>query len=198
MTEDQPARKRNAEDTRKAILASARRAFAEVGYDGAGLRGIAEAAGVTAMMVGRYFGSKEQLFAAVVADTMRDPVILSGDNITSDQVAARFARALVGLSAPGEDVLDGFRVMWKSGCSEVASGIAREQIVAVHQATTAGVMAGDHVRQRAALLLSLVAGVQLMRQQIALPALADADPEVLVVLLQPLFAALLSGAPVPG
>ena len=93
MTEDQPARKRNAEDTRKAILASARRAFAEVGYDGAGLRGIAEAAGVTAMMVGRYFGSKEQLFAAVVADTMRDPVILSGDNITSDQMATQFARA---------------------------------------------------------------------------------------------------------
>ena len=28
--------------------------------------------------------------------------------------------------------------------------------------------------------------------------LADADPEVLVALLQPLFAALLSGAPVPG
>ena len=50
MTEDQPARKRNAEDTRKAILASARRAFADVGYDGAGLRGIAEAAGVTAMI----------------------------------------------------------------------------------------------------------------------------------------------------
>ncbi len=192
MTEDQPARKRNAEDTRKAILASARRAFAEVGYDGAGLRGIAEAAGVTAMMVGRYFGSKEQLFAAVVADTMRDPVILSGDNITSDQMATQFARALVGLSAPGADVLDGFRVMWKSGGSEVASRIAREQIVAVHQATTEGVMVGDHVRQRAALLLSMVAGVQLMRQQIALPALTEADPEVLVTLLQPLFAALLA------
>ncbi len=191
MTDESPTRKRNAEDTRQAILRSARQAFAEAGYDGAGLRGIAEAAGVTAMMVGRYFGSKEQLFAAVVADTMRDPVILSGENITPDQMAAQFAPALVGLSAPGAEVLDGFRVMWKSGASEVASRIAREQIVAVHQATTEGVMAGDHVPQRAALLLSLVAGVQLMRQQIALPALADADPEVLVELLQPLFAALL-------
>ena len=187
-----PSRTRNAAATRQAILDAAHHRFAKEGYDGASLREIAADAKVDAALVSRYFGSKEQLFAAVVADTMRDPVILSGDNITSDQVAARFARALVGLSAPGEDVLDGFRVMWKSGCSEVASGIAREQIVAVHQATTAGVMAGDHVRQRAALLLSLVAGVQLMRQQIALPALTEADPEVLVTLLQPLFAALLA------
>ena len=191
MTEDQPARKRNAEDTRKAILASARRAFAEAGYDGAGLRGIAEAAGVTAMMIGRYFGSKEQLFAAVVADTMRDPVILSGDNITSDQMATQFARALVGLSAPGADVLDGFRVMWKSGGSEVASAITRDQIMRIHHASAAGLVTGDHAHQRAALFLALVAGVQLMRQQIALPALAEADPELLADLLTPLIAQLL-------
>ena len=37
-----------------------------------------------------------------------------------------------------------------------------------------------------------------LRQQIALPALTDADPEVLVALLQPMFAALLGGAAPPG
>ncbi|HEV7965751.1 MAG TPA: helix-turn-helix domain-containing protein, partial [Actinoplanes sp.] len=58
-----PARPRNAAATRAAILASARRNFARAGYDGVGVREIAGGAGVTAMLVNRYFGSKEQLFA---------------------------------------------------------------------------------------------------------------------------------------
>ena len=65
-----PARRRNAAATREAILASAREAFARVGYDGAGVREIAAGAGVTAMLVNRYFGSKEQLFAEVIAATI--------------------------------------------------------------------------------------------------------------------------------
>ena len=60
-----PARRRNAGITREAILASARQAFAQVGYEGAGVREIAEGVGVTAMLVNRYFGSKELLFAEV-------------------------------------------------------------------------------------------------------------------------------------
>ena len=43
--------------TRRAILDSARTAFVGSGYDGAGVREIAAGAGVTAMMVNRYFGS---------------------------------------------------------------------------------------------------------------------------------------------
>ena len=59
-------RRRNAAVTREAILLSARKAFAQSGYDGAGVREIAAGAGVTAMLVNRYFGSKEQLFSEVV------------------------------------------------------------------------------------------------------------------------------------
>jgi AcrR family transcriptional regulator len=41
----------------------ARKAFARAGYDGAGVREIASGADVTAMLINRYFGSKERLFA---------------------------------------------------------------------------------------------------------------------------------------
>ena len=58
--------RRFAAATRDAILTSAIRAFARAGYDGVGVREIAGDAGVTAMMVNRYFGSKEQLFAEAV------------------------------------------------------------------------------------------------------------------------------------
>src|SRR5262245_24637290 len=67
-------RRRNAAATRAAILASARAAFVRSGYDGAGVREIAAGAGVTAMLVNRYFGSKERLFAEVAAETMAAPV----------------------------------------------------------------------------------------------------------------------------
>src|SRR4051794_29036776 len=78
-----PVRRRNAGATRQAILASARTAFARAGYDGVGVREIAHGAGVTAMLVNRYFGSKEQLFAEVLAGIMATPTILAEQNLTS-------------------------------------------------------------------------------------------------------------------
>jgi AcrR family transcriptional regulator len=70
-------RRRDAAATRAAILESAHRAFVRAGYDGAGVREIAHGAGVTAMLVNRYFGSKEQLFAEVIARAMTSPTILT-------------------------------------------------------------------------------------------------------------------------
>ena len=69
-------RRRGAAATRQAILDSAREAFARLGYEGAGVREIAAGAGVTAMLVNRYFGSKEGLFTEVVAEIMARPAFL--------------------------------------------------------------------------------------------------------------------------
>lgn len=52
--------------TRAAILAAARAAFAERGFDGAALREIAAAAGVDQALIHHYFGSKQQLFIAAM------------------------------------------------------------------------------------------------------------------------------------
>lgn len=60
-------RRRGSPDTREAILVAARAAFAEHGYDGAGIRAIAAAAGVDPALVHHYFGTKEKLFLAAVA-----------------------------------------------------------------------------------------------------------------------------------
>src|SRR5690242_5799068 len=89
-----PARRRNAQATRDAILQSARKAFVRAGYDGVGVREIAAGAGVTAMLVNRYFGSKEQLFAEVITASTSDPVVLTRETLTSPD-ATRIAAALV-------------------------------------------------------------------------------------------------------
>lgn len=185
------SRSGKAEATKAAILASARRLFAAHGYEGAGLRGIAEGAGVTAMMVSRYFGSKEGLFGEVVTDSMRDPVILSAGNLAAPDIARAFADALVGLTGKDARPLDGFLILFRSTSSPVAAQIARDRIAAAHQAAAESVVDGIHAPERAAIFLSIVAGFQMMRQMIQLPALAEAKAAVLADLLTPIFAALL-------
>lgn len=86
----QPKRPRNAVATREAILQSALTAFANQGYDGVGVREIAQTAGVTAVLVNRYFGSKEGLFAAAVEAMFADSSLFTGD-------AAALAQRLAAL-----------------------------------------------------------------------------------------------------
>jgi AcrR family transcriptional regulator len=183
-----------AAQTRLAILASARRAFAEHGYDGVGVRAIAAGAGVTAMMVNRYFGSKDGLFGEVVTDSMRDPVILSPENLGSGDIALAFARSLVGITGPADNPLDGFLILFRSASSETGARIARERIASVHHATARQVVSADHQDERAAVLLALVAGFQMMRQMLQLEALSKADPLDLADLLTPVISAIIGAS----
>jgi AcrR family transcriptional regulator len=189
----EPHRPRNAAATKAAILASARRAFAKSGYDGVGVREIAAGAGVTAMLVNRYFGSKEKLFAAVAVDTMRDPVILSPENLAAPDFAAALAKSLVAVTTPGATPLDGFLILLHSASSERAAEIGRDWIQRGNQATLEGLVKGELAPERAGIFLALVAGLQVMRQMMEIPALAGADPAALERLLTPLVRALVEG-----
>jgi AcrR family transcriptional regulator len=186
-------RPRNAAATREAILASARQAFARAGYDGAGVREIAAGAGVTAMLVNRYFGSKEALFAEVVAASMADPTILTPRVLNAPNAGEAIAAALVGITATGATPLEGFQIMLQSASSAPAARIARDEIGRHHHATMTAALTGELAPERAALVLAIVAGLQVMRQMLGLPALAEADPRVLIKLLAPLFQQLLDG-----
>ena len=188
-----PPRKRNATGTRAAILASARKAFARSGYDGAGVREIAAGAGVTAMLVNRYFGSKEKLFAEVCADTMRAPVILSDQTLAAPDFASAFAEALVRVTAPGATPLDGFLILLHSASSPKAAEIGREWIRQGHQSTLETMIEGPLAVERAAVALALVAGLQVMRQMMKIDALAGAAPEDLERVLGPVVQAILAG-----
>ena len=198
MPDTPPARRRNAAATREAILTSARRAFAQAGYDGAGVREIAAGAGVTAMLVNRYFGSKEQLFAEVLAATSATPTILTRENLKSSNLPETIAATLVDITQAADTPLEGFLIMLHSASSKRAAEIGREQIERGHQKTLTAALAGDLAPQRAALMLSLVAGFQVMRQMIGLSALAEAERSDLIKVLAPLFKQLIEGTQASG
>jgi AcrR family transcriptional regulator len=83
-------------DTREAILGSARKAFAERGYDAASIRAIAAGAGVDPALIHHYFGTKEQLFLATVQLPVNPgellPQIAAGGR---DEVGERLARTFL-------------------------------------------------------------------------------------------------------
>ena len=72
--------------TREAILDAARRQFADHGYDGLTIRGIAADAAVDPALVHHFYGTKERLFAAA----MRLPVV------PSEVLTAAFAEVAAG------------------------------------------------------------------------------------------------------
>jgi AcrR family transcriptional regulator len=185
------ARRRNAASTREAILTSARRAFAQSGYAGAGVREIAAGAGVTAMLVNRYFGSKEQLFAEVVEQTMTSGSIIAGGIMDAPEPGKALALALVKMTRADAVPLDGFLISMHSASSPGAATIGREQIEAHHLRTVAKALDGKLARERAALLLAMISGFQVMRQMIGLSALAKAKEADLAALLARVFDTLI-------
>jgi AcrR family transcriptional regulator len=193
MQEPAPARRRDSVATRQAILASAREAFARLGYDGAGVREIAAGAGVTAMLVNRYFGSKEQLFAEAVAESMATSSVVLPEVLKSSASGEDIAAALIGITRAGATPLEGFQIMMRSAASERAAQLARELIEKHHQQSIAAALKGAMAPQRAALMLSLIAGLQMMRQMIGLSALADDQSQSLAKVLGPLFQQLIDG-----
>ncbi|MGY2061462.1 helix-turn-helix domain-containing protein, partial [Nocardia gipuzkoensis] len=64
-------RKRDSGATRAAILGAAQELFAERGYERATVRDIAARAGVNQALLFRYFGNKDELFRAAIADRGR-------------------------------------------------------------------------------------------------------------------------------
>jgi len=179
-------RPRNASATREAILNSAIHNFARAGYDGVGVREIASDAGVTAMMVNRYFGSKEQLFAEAVEVSFAPPAVVADD---SDSLARETATALVMRTNPDADPLQPFLIMLRSVSSPRAVEIVRDAIERHVGRRLARQLPGPGRQVRTEVMLSVIAGVLLMRRVIATRALTDTGLGQLEHLLEAVFGA---------
>lgn len=181
MSTDAP-RRRDAAATREAILASAIRNFARAGYDGVGVREIAGDAGVTAMLVNRYFGSKEQLFARAVEVSFAPAVFVSEnpEALTRDAAAV-----LVSRSAPGADELSPFLIMLRSASNPRATEIVRDAIERHVGRRLSAQLPAPGARLRSDVVLSVISGVLLMRRVVGARAMnRRTAPDHLATLLE--------------
>lgn len=175
------------QDTREAILTSAREAFSERGFDGASIRAIASAAGVDPALVHHYFGPKEQLFLAAVNIPI-DPAsavtrVLTGD---PDQLGQRLVRQFLSVwdSPVGTTAAALFR---SSLHNEWTGRLLREFIVT--QVLRRVIAQRGLERAEAELRVSLVAsqmvGLAMTRYLLQVEPMASAPAEQIVTLIGP-------------
>ena len=179
-----PPRPRNAAATREAILDSAIRSFARAGYDGVGVREIARDAGVTAMLVNRYFGSKELLFAEAVEASFRQPVFIAEN---PQAIARDAATALVARSAPDADDLAPFLIMLRSASNPRSAEIVRAAIERHVGKRLARQLPEPGRQLRSDVALSVISGVLLMRRVVGTRALNGRNTDELATLLEAVF-----------
>jgi len=117
-------RHRNAVATRAAILAAARARFTHEGYDVASIRSIAAEAGIDPALVMRYFGSKEELLAAVLAEKGTVSDLLDGPRA---EFGMRVARMLL-LDPVENQKMDVLLIILRSASSPKAGPMVRANI----------------------------------------------------------------------
>lgn len=181
--------------TRARILEAARALFAEAGYDGASVREIAAAAAVDPALVIRYFGSKEQLFAAAGRIDLRFPDL---EGAPADDIGRRLARHFTvvwsdPLTAPGLKVLLRSAATQQEAAGRMRGVFASQVIPAIRAYDPSG-----DSDWKAALVASQVLGFALTRYVLELPAMTQLPEDALIAHLGRLIQTALELEPVPG
>jgi AcrR family transcriptional regulator len=185
-------RSRNACKTRADLLSAARRRFGTEGYDRTTIRAIAADVGVDAALVLRYFGSKQELFAAA-ADLNLDLPDLTA------LAPGRLAGALLArFFAVWEDDETFLALLRASMTSESVAETLR-QVFAAQVEPTLSAVVPDHPRERAGLVGAFIIGLATTRYALAAPGLAAMDRDQITAWATPVVDQLLTGPapPVP-
>ena len=189
-------RRRDAAATRERILASARKLFVKLGYDGVGVREIAAGAGVTAMMVNRYFGSKEALFAEVTGSVMQDRTLFTPEVLGAADLGAALTEAILEVTKPGAPPSEALLILLHSAStieSDTSAKVEinwREWVRQGREAAIEAAIKGGHTAARATILQALIVGLMVMRQRMRIPALVNTRSADLAGILTPMLRAL--------
>jgi AcrR family transcriptional regulator len=179
-------RRPGASGTREAIAEAARRRFAELGYERATLRGIAEEAAVDPALVVHFFGSKQELFLSVMTLPFEPeevmPELLTGPR---SQVGLRFARFAVGVMEEprSRSVITG--ILRAATSEPEAARLTRDLVARRIVGAIAESLAMDDAPLRANLVASQVVGLVMARHIIRVEPLASLDPEALIDAIAP-------------
>lgn len=186
-------RRKCAMTTRGEMLCAARRRFLEESYENVGLRDIARDVGVDVALVGRYFGSKGELFREVLQGDGE------GDKFDVDIPAAELPAYLVSLIAQKDESADREHVeklliILRSASSPAASEIVRDAVRGDVLEPLAKILDGPHAATRASLILAILLGTTVLRTVMGLEPRAGSEQDVVRDRLHRLFETALAPA----
>jgi len=179
------------QDTRETILNAAREVFAEEGYDKASIRRIAADAGVDPALVHHYFGTKEQLFQAVIQVPLDPgavlPTVFAGDRETLPQ------RILRTFMDTWENPVSGqaFRALVASAATNKVSARLVREFFSRQIQRRLRTLAADHgvaeseIGLRSTLVASQMLGLAFARYIAELQPLASLPRDEVVALVAP-------------
>ena len=183
-------RPRNAGQTRADILSAARRRFGSEGYERATLRAVASDVGVDAALVIRYFGSKQNLFAAAADFTIELPD-LSG--VDPDEVAGILLPRFFAVWEEDET----FLALLRAAMTSPVAAAALRRVFAEQVAPKLITATPDHPIQRIGLMGAFVIGLATTRYVLVNPPIASLSREELSRWAAPVIRQLLVG-PAPS
>ncbi len=179
-------RPRNAIQTRSDILSAARERFGAEGYERTTLRAVAADVGVDAALVIRYFGSKQELFAAAAEFTIDLPDLSGVDpGDVAEILLPRFF-------AVWEEDATFVALLRAATTSRIAADTLRE-VFAQQVAPKLVTAVPDHPLERIGLMGAFVIGLATTRYVLANPPMVSLSREELSRWAAPVITRLLVG-----
>ena len=184
-TTSRRGRRPGSPDTRAAILAVAREAFAAKGFAATSMRGIASEAGVDAALVHHYFKSKDDLFLAAL-ELPVDPreVLLPAIAGGVDGAAERMLRVFLSVWDDPELRLPLLGVA-RSVIDADGQRLLRDGFVPVVLEPMGVALGIDRPALRMPLVASQVFGLIVMRYLVAVEPIASMAPDDVVAIYAP-------------
>lgn len=171
-------------ETREQILAAARAQFAELGYDGATIRGIAAKAAVNPALVHHFFGTKERVFLAAL-ELPLDPAVIVPALVQGprSQFGERIVRLFLTVWGDARSRAPFLAMIRTVTTNEQAARMLKQFIERQVLARVAEGLGVPPLRLAAA--ASHMVGLALFRYVVQVEPLASADVELMVATVAP-------------
>ncbi len=180
--------------TREAILAAARRQFAELGYDRTSIRQVALEAGVDPALVRHFHRSKQELFVAVVElpidPSLVMPTLLAGDPSTTGERLARFVLHVIESDPVGSPLVSLARA---AATEPAAARLVRDLVHTQILGPLTAAIGADDADLRASLLGSQVVGLTFARYVVGIEPLASLPLDQVAAAIAPAMQHYLTG-----
>lgn len=180
--------------TRQLILDTARRHFAELGYDRTTLRGIAAAAEVDVALVSHFFSGKQRLFAEAAA-LPYDPAVVLSRLLAGprEQIGRRLADQVLDLIEAPASRGQLIALIRAAASEEEAAQLIRERINRELLVPLAAGLGSPDAPLRAALTGSQVVGLVMARHIVGIDPLPGTGREQLAAAVAPTLQRYLTG-----
>lgn len=167
--------------SRDVLLATARRLFAEKGYDGASVRDIASAAGVDPAMIRHYFGGKANLFRATVGwpfepEQLRDRIV-DGDPVG---LAEGLTRVFFDAWEHPDTRAPLLAILRGAATHDDSAALVRQFIERRLYPQIAGELSGPGAELRVDLAMAQLLGIAYLRHVLRIEPLASESVEQLI------------------